>query len=54
MYADRIVLKGGGRRTVGGRGRQDGRAQVEAAYRLAVIQQGCVLEATELYSNGSK
>lgn len=36
------------------RGKQDGRAQVEAAYRLMMIQQGCVLEAKKLDSNVGK
>lgn len=38
---------------VGG-GRVERRAQVEAAYRLMMIQQGCVLEATELDSKVGK
>lgn len=33
------------------RGRQDGRAQVEAVFRLMMTRQGCVLEAIELDSN---
>lgn len=33
---------------------QDGRAQVKAAYRLIMIQQQCVWEATELDSNVGK